>query len=153
VVLKRLPRDDLGAVHGLLRSDGCPQERALAGMAPTTPADFRSSGEGAHPTVSVGPNSANLYQGVPLTCHSQQPLPSSADNHGQRQGALDQRRSVPSQVAAPPDLALGAGGRGSSPNISTPPDSRQRLDVIEACGSCTSRSATLPNGPTWVPET
>jgi hypothetical protein len=37
---------------------------------------------------------------------------------------------------------------GSSPIISTPPDSRQRLDVIEACGSCTSRSATLPNGPT-----
>jgi hypothetical protein len=37
--------------------------------------------------------------------------------------------------------------------ISTPPDSRQRLDVIEACGSCMSRNAALPNGPTWVPET
>jgi hypothetical protein len=35
---------------------------------------------------------------------------SRADNHGQRQGALDLRGSLPSEVTIPLDLALGAGG-------------------------------------------
>jgi hypothetical protein len=39
------------------------------------------------------------------------PERSRADNHGQRQRGLDQRRSPSSQVTAEPDLALGAGGR------------------------------------------
>jgi hypothetical protein len=37
---------------------------------------------------------------------------SRADKQGQRHGALDLRRSLPSQVMIPPDLALQAEGRG-----------------------------------------
>jgi hypothetical protein len=36
---------------------------------------------------------------------------SPADNHGQHHSGLDQRRSLPSQVTTPPDLALQAGNR------------------------------------------
>jgi hypothetical protein len=48
---------------------------------------------------------------VPQACHSQRPDRFRADNHGQRHGALDQRRSPSSQVTTAPELALGAGGR------------------------------------------
>jgi hypothetical protein len=50
-----------------------------------------------------------------LSCHERaihgRPGWSPADNHGQRQGGLDLRRSLPSQVTDRPDLALQAGGR------------------------------------------
>ena len=57
---KRPPRDDLGAIHGLLRSDECPQERALAGMA-LQPQPISVPARELAQTVSIGSNSANLY--------------------------------------------------------------------------------------------
>jgi hypothetical protein len=82
-------------------------------MASTTPRRFRPSArklrsawDPTTPICTRAPNGPCHYRAI----HSS-PYRSSADNHGQRQGALDQRRSVPSQVAAPPDLALQSGGR------------------------------------------
>ena len=45
---------------------------------------------------------------VPFTAVTTGP---ERDNHGQHQGALDLRRSLPSQVTIALDLALGAGSR------------------------------------------
>jgi len=60
------------------------------------------------------PGGASLFSStVPPACHSQQSRRCPAVNRGQRQSALDLRRSSPSQLTIPPELALQAGGQRS----------------------------------------
>ena len=62
-----------------------------------------------------GANGPTVWEGPPRwSCHKRaihsSPERSRADNHGQHEGGLDLRRSLPSQVRNMADLALGAGG-------------------------------------------
>jgi hypothetical protein len=65
--------------------------------------------------VKVAPAATGLTKVVLGPCHYRAIHSghdrSRADNHGQRHGALDLRRSPTSQVTTSSDLALGAGGR------------------------------------------
>jgi hypothetical protein len=85
----------------------------------TSPPDSCPRGGGhrrrASPSGRGGANDATVYEGHPRwPCHKRaihsSPERSRADNHGQPRSSLHLRRSPSSQVAAAPDLALGAGG-------------------------------------------
>jgi hypothetical protein len=68
---------------------------------------------GLAPTVEVqargAPVPGSSSSAVPPACLHSGPGRSRADNHGQCESGLDLRRSLPSQVTVPPDLAWGAG--------------------------------------------
>jgi hypothetical protein len=69
------------------------------------------------PAVKARANGATHATYPRLSCHERAihggPGWSPADNHGQRHGGLDLRRSLPSQVTDQPDLALQAGDQSS----------------------------------------
>ena len=75
-----------------------------------------------HPSVRVEPTARSGTRRHPRRpCHKRAVHSSSdrspADNHGQRQSSIDLRRSPPSQVTIPPDLALGAGSRAVADSL------------------------------------
>jgi hypothetical protein len=105
-----------------LASDGGSGRRGVrvSHAAAASPAGSCPRGGGhrgrASPSGRGGANGATACEGHPRwPCHKRAihsgPEQSRADNHGQPRSSLDLHHSLPSQITAAPELALGAGGR------------------------------------------